>query len=77
MREISVWHEVKHPNVLPLCGLFWGIGDMPAMVAAWCEHGDIITFLARAKVDLNDSDQGDSVLDGLKLELVRKYALVT
>ncbi|KZV81565.1 kinase-like protein, partial [Exidia glandulosa HHB12029] len=43
--EVVVWREIKHENLLPLYGLYVGIGQLPAMVSPWCEHGDINAYL--------------------------------
>lgn len=63
MREIAVWHEVKHPNILPLHGLYWGANAFPSMVSPWCENGSINQYLA-TRVD-------EPNIDDLKLTLVR------
>ncbi|EJD40349.1 kinase-like protein, partial [Auricularia subglabra TFB-10046 SS5] len=63
-REIRVWQQLDHPNVLPLYGVHFGMsGDFPSLVAPWCENGDICTYLA--------SRADDPDLFNIKLELVR------
>ncbi|KZV78287.1 kinase-like protein [Exidia glandulosa HHB12029] len=69
-REISVWKRLEHPNVNAMCGLFLGLGVVPAMVSLWCEEGDISRYL---KVRSGDPNIGEikttlmiQVANGLK-----------
>ena len=66
-KEVEVWSKLEHPNILPFYGLFWGIGDLPAMVAPWCSNGDIRNY-AHLQEDHSD-------LDGLKLDLASHLRL--
>ena len=63
MDEISLWHEVEHANILPLCGLFWSSkAEVPALVSPWCEDGDIVTYIKQQETGIER--------DSLKLQLV-------
>ncbi|KIJ04903.1 hypothetical protein PAXINDRAFT_42626, partial [Paxillus involutus ATCC 200175] len=44
-REIRVWLNLEHVNVLPLFGTTMGFGQFPAMVCPWREHGPLSSFL--------------------------------
>ncbi|KZV94927.1 kinase-like protein [Exidia glandulosa HHB12029] len=46
-REISVWKRLRHRNIHILCGLYEGIGPLPALVSPWCENADIKSYLER------------------------------
>ncbi|KAF9228870.1 kinase-like protein [Gyrodon lividus] len=46
-REIKVWTDLKHINVLPLFGTTMGFGRLPAMVCPWREHGPLTSYLER------------------------------
>ena len=45
LREIDIWKQLHHPNVLPLLGVLSGFMDDLGMVSPWCAHGDINTYL--------------------------------
>ncbi|KZW02499.1 kinase-like protein [Exidia glandulosa HHB12029] len=45
-REIYVWQHLRHPNVLPLYGVYLNLGVLPSLVSPWCSNGDICTYLA-------------------------------
>ncbi|KAF8552984.1 hypothetical protein OG21DRAFT_1604384 [Imleria badia] len=44
-REIKVWLDLKHVNVLPLLGTTMGFGRFPAMVCPWVENGPLTSYL--------------------------------
>ncbi|KIJ12547.1 hypothetical protein PAXINDRAFT_101160 [Paxillus involutus ATCC 200175] len=46
-REIRVWLNLKHINVLPLFGTTMGFGHFPAMVCPWLEGGPLTSYLER------------------------------
>ncbi|KAF9228991.1 WD40 repeat-like protein [Gyrodon lividus] len=46
-REITVWLNLKHVNVLPLFGTTTGFGLFPAMVCPWLEGGTLTSYLER------------------------------
>ncbi|KIJ10805.1 hypothetical protein PAXINDRAFT_85450, partial [Paxillus involutus ATCC 200175] len=46
-REIRVWLNLKHINVLPLFGTTMGFGQFPAMVCPWLEDGPLTSYLER------------------------------
>ncbi|KNZ79294.1 Serine/threonine-protein kinase HT1 [Termitomyces sp. J132] len=45
-KEVVLWSQLSHPNVLEMYGLFRFQGR-PALVAAWIENGDINGYLQR------------------------------
>jgi len=51
-RELRLWHSLNHENILPLLGIFTGLGDVPALVSPWCQKGDICSYIA-PRVDFN------------------------
>ncbi|KZV86653.1 kinase-like protein, partial [Exidia glandulosa HHB12029] len=61
-REISVWKRLEHRNIHILCGLYEGIGPVPALVSPWYQNGDIKSYLQR---HVDDTD-----VDLLKLRLL-------
>lgn len=63
-REVLVWKQLQHPYVLPLYGVYTGMGDFPSLVSPWCENGDICTFIA--------SRAGDPDLLHVKLDLLQQ-----
>ncbi|KZV89845.1 kinase-like protein, partial [Exidia glandulosa HHB12029] len=52
--EFTVWREISHENLLPLIGLYVGIGKLPAMVSPWCNHGDINAYIASIQAEWHD-----------------------
>ena len=44
-REIEVWLNLRHVNVLPLLGTTLGFGRFPAMVCPWAENGTLTSYL--------------------------------
>ncbi|KIK92334.1 hypothetical protein PAXRUDRAFT_147572 [Paxillus rubicundulus Ve08.2h10] len=46
-REIRVWLNLDHINVLPLFGTTMGFGRFPAMVCPWLEDGTLLSYLER------------------------------
>ncbi|KAF8838106.1 kinase-like protein [Paxillus ammoniavirescens] len=46
-REIRVWLNLDHINVLPLFGTTTGFGRFPAMVCPWLEDGTLLSYLER------------------------------
>ncbi|KAF8835788.1 kinase-like protein, partial [Paxillus ammoniavirescens] len=46
-REIRVWLNLKHINILPLFGTTMGFGHFPAMVCPWLEDGPLTSYLER------------------------------
>ncbi|KAF8842623.1 kinase-like protein [Paxillus ammoniavirescens] len=46
-REIRVWLNLDHTNVLPLFGTTVGFGQFPAMVCQWLVDGPLTSYLER------------------------------
>lgn len=47
-REIRIWAQLSHPNVLPLLGYFVeGTGAMPSLVSEWMENGTLTEYIKR------------------------------
>ncbi|KAF9234119.1 kinase-like domain-containing protein, partial [Melanogaster broomeanus] len=46
-REIKVWADLDHINVLPLFGISTDFGQLPAMVCPWLENGPLTSYLER------------------------------
>ena len=44
-REIKVWLDLKHENVLPLLGTTLGFGRFPAKVCPWTENGTLTSYM--------------------------------
>jgi len=47
IRELKVWSEVKHPNIIPLLGISWDFArpDSPCLVFPYLRHGSIVKYL--------------------------------
>ncbi|KAF9235487.1 kinase-like domain-containing protein [Melanogaster broomeanus] len=46
-RELKVWEQLDHENILPLWGVVSGFGPMLAMVSPWAENGTLTSYLHR------------------------------
>lgn len=65
-RELHVWHRARHPNVQPLCGVYLGLSNLPAMISPWAENGDINRFLKTRRTGLGSPENRE-----IELSLVR------
>ena len=45
-RELKIWTELSHHNVLPCLG-FAEYNNSPALVSEWMENGNVIEFLTK------------------------------
>ncbi|KAG1728735.1 kinase-like domain-containing protein [Suillus paluster] len=43
--EAKIWAALKDVHILPLLGLTWGFGPLPALVCPWVEHGPLNVYL--------------------------------
>jgi serine/threonine protein kinase len=46
-REIKLWLELEHKNIVPLWGVADGFGSLPALVSPWLENGALTGYLQR------------------------------
>ncbi|KAF9238963.1 kinase-like domain-containing protein, partial [Melanogaster broomeanus] len=46
-REIKVWLNLNHVNIVPLFGTTMGFGRLPAMVCPWLDNGQLSSYLER------------------------------
>ncbi|KAF9245404.1 kinase-like domain-containing protein, partial [Melanogaster broomeanus] len=65
-REIKVWLNLNHVNVVPLFGTTMNFGRFPAMVCPWLENGQLSSYLER---------RGDSLTTGERLTLLSDIAV--
>ncbi|KAF8838548.1 kinase-like protein [Paxillus ammoniavirescens] len=66
-RELKMWLNLDHINVLPLFGTTMNFGQFPAMVCPWLENGSLTTYLER---------RDDSLTTVERLTLVHDIAAV-
>ncbi|KAH7890159.1 kinase-like domain-containing protein, partial [Phlebopus sp. FC_14] len=45
IRELSVWHGLSHPNILPLYGITENFGPLYSMVCPWVASGTLTCYL--------------------------------
>ncbi|KIJ63427.1 hypothetical protein HYDPIDRAFT_29670 [Hydnomerulius pinastri MD-312] len=64
-RELKVWAQLSHKNVLPLLGVATGFGPFTAFVCPWMPNGTLTTYLERNADQLSLRD---------RLELLRGAA---
>ncbi|KAF7289995.1 Protein kinase domain-containing protein [Mycena chlorophos] len=66
LREVNIWRELQHPNVLELYGASGASGDGPwFFVCPYMRFGSLSTFLRRV------GQQGDKARDGREGDLLR------
>ncbi|KAG1893554.1 kinase-like domain-containing protein [Suillus fuscotomentosus] len=52
-REAQTWATLKDVHILPLIGLTWGFGPLPALVCPWVENGLLHSYLELKHDDLS------------------------
>ncbi|KAG2140916.1 kinase-like domain-containing protein [Suillus bovinus] len=44
-KEATIWATLEDAHILPLIGLTWGFGPLPALVCPWVENGSLNSYL--------------------------------
>ncbi|KAG1792057.1 kinase-like domain-containing protein [Suillus plorans] len=52
-KEAQIWATLKDVHILPLIGLTWGFGPLPALVCPWVENGSLHSYLELKYKDLS------------------------
>ncbi|KAG8955769.1 hypothetical protein FRC03_011085 [Tulasnella sp. 419] len=60
MREMRVWSQLQHSNIVPFLGYAFS-GSFPCMIAPWYENGNAPEYIARTP----DADRTQLVLDSI------------
>ncbi|KAG8943695.1 hypothetical protein FRC03_002352 [Tulasnella sp. 419] len=60
MREMRVWTQLEHENIVPFLGYAFS-GDFPCMVAPWYENGNLPDYMSR----FPDIDRTQMVLESI------------
>ncbi|KAG2140662.1 kinase-like domain-containing protein [Suillus clintonianus] len=47
LREIKLWLELEHENIVPLWGVTDNFGCLPALISPWLKHGALTGYLRR------------------------------
>ncbi|KAG9048645.1 hypothetical protein FS837_012354 [Tulasnella sp. UAMH 9824] len=50
VREMKLWAELKHPNVVPFVGFHLG-EDVAWLISAWAPNGNVQDYLSNNEVD--------------------------
>lgn len=54
-REVRVWKQLDHPNIVRLLGVYtWETDGFPCMVMPWYQHGNASTNLRERKLSISD-----------------------
>ncbi|KAG2348240.1 kinase-like protein [Suillus weaverae] len=89
MDDFHKWQPLRHDNILPLCGITYGFGPVPAIVSPWMPNASLSTYLdknydslyeAHHKFGLaiHSNEVAHADLTGQrKLALVADYGLLT
>ncbi|KAH7871132.1 uncharacterized protein C8R40DRAFT_1122895 [Lentinula edodes] len=46
-RELDVWKQLNHPNILPLYGITSGFGPYDSLVCPWMENGSVSRYMEK------------------------------
>lgn len=46
-REIALWHQLRHENILPLYGISQKFDNLTATISPWMNNGNIMEYLER------------------------------
>ncbi|KAJ7586602.1 kinase-like protein, partial [Mycena floridula] len=68
-REVIIWSQLSHPNVLPLYGIYYldhRETSQACIVSPWMEHGNLLKFLATAPEQVNRSSLILDIASGLQ-----------
>ncbi|KAG1815793.1 kinase-like domain-containing protein [Suillus variegatus] len=52
-KEAKIWATLEDEHILPLIGLTWGFGPLPALVCPWVENGSLQSYLELKNRDLS------------------------
>ena len=52
LHEYRARKQLQHENLLPLLGLSYEFGPLPAMVSPWMQNGSLTTYLAKKFAEL-------------------------
>lgn len=52
-REARIWATLEDAHILPLLGLTWGFGPLPALVCPWVDNGPLNSYLELKHKDLS------------------------
>ena len=62
VREIEIWKNLRHPNVLPLCGASSASGKAPwFLVSPYMKNGSLVEFLKKVEMDWVGGGRGRGV----------------
>ncbi|KAJ7572853.1 kinase-like domain-containing protein, partial [Mycena floridula] len=68
-REIIIWSQLSHPNVLPLYGIYYldhRDTSQACIVSPWMEHGNLLKFLTTVSEQVNQSSLILDIASGLQ-----------
>ncbi|KAG9219642.1 hypothetical protein CCMSSC00406_0006036 [Pleurotus cornucopiae] len=64
-REVVIWKELEHKNILPLLGIVRGFGPYVSMVCPWMAKGSLTQYLGR---------RGSGLCHQRRLQIIREVA---
>jgi serine/threonine protein kinase len=56
-REVRVWANLHHKNILRFFGTTSGFGPLPAFITPWMEHGSLTNYLSHEFFKLSMRDR--------------------
>ncbi|KAJ8588641.1 kinase-like protein [Rhizopogon salebrosus TDB-379] len=57
MDDFSKWKQLQHEHILPLCGIAYDFGPVPAIVSPWMDNGSLSTYLHKNYGNLTDTQK--------------------
>lgn len=64
-RELAVWQNLDHPNIVPFVGTALISGSLPSIVSAWMSQGDLSSYLIK-EPNVSRDQMAIDIAQGLK-----------
>ncbi|KAL0061362.1 hypothetical protein AAF712_011820 [Marasmius tenuissimus] len=64
-REVALWSQMKHPNLLPFIAVFIDLPRELSITSVWMNNGDVTSFIKSNHADVDVRGLILNILDGL------------
>jgi len=61
--DFSKWRQLEHDHILPVWGITYGFGPVPAIVSPWMHNGSLSTYLDKHHNDITVTQKFDLLVD--------------
>ncbi|KAG2339254.1 kinase-like protein [Suillus weaverae] len=79
MDDFHKWQPLRHDNILPLYGITYGFGPVPAIVSPWMPNGSLSTYLDKNYDSLSEAHKFGLLADvaaGLQYRMPCHFSIV-